>query len=155
MFYNRDKKATSTNQNNKQDFLKGKSKNMERNVIAKNSIFVGDITSDGDYRVDGTLEGTLKTNGRVIIGEEGFITGTVEATNADIEGKFSGQLSIANTLTIKATANVSGDLIMSSISIEPGATLNATCATNGALKELNKGYGKKKYSEKTAEKTTE
>ncbi len=150
MFFNKAKKATPMDQENKQDILKGKSKSTERNVIAKNSIFVGDITSDGDYRVDGTLEGTLKTNGRVIIGVEGFIKGTVEATNADIEGKFSGQLSVANTLIIKATANVSGDLIIGKFSIEPGATLNATCATNGALKELNKGYERKKHSEKTA-----
>jgi cytoskeletal protein CcmA (bactofilin family) len=149
MFYNKGKKAISTNQENNQDILKGRSKSTERNVIAKNSVFVGDITSDGDYRVDGTLEGTLKTNGRVIIGVEGFIKGTVEATNADIEGKFSGQLSVANTLIIKATANVSGDLIIGKFSIEPGATLNATCATNSALKELNKGDERKKHSEKT------
>lgn len=151
MFYNKAKKATSMSQDNKQDLLKGKSKSMERNVIAKNSIFVGDITSDGDYRVDGALEGTLKTNGRVIIGEEGSISGTVESTNADIEGKFSGQLIVAETLTIKATANVSGDLIMGKISIEPGAMLNVTCVMKDASKEFNKGYETKKHSEKTAQ----
>lgn len=150
MFFNKAKKATPMDQENKQDILKGKSKSTERNVIAKNSIFVGDITSDGDYRIDGTLEGTLKTNGRVIIGVEGFIKGTVESTNADIEGKFTGQLSVAETLTIKATANVSGDLTIGKFSIEPGATLNATCAMNGALKELHKVHETKKYSEKTA-----
>jgi cytoskeletal protein CcmA (bactofilin family) len=150
MFNNKAKNATPIDQENKQDLLKGKSKSMERNVIAKNSTFVGDITSDGDYRIDGTLEGTLKTNGRVIIGVDGFIKGTVESTNADIEGKFSGQLSVAETLTIKATANVSGDLTIGKFSIEPGATLNATCAMNGALKELHKGHETKKHSEKTA-----
>lgn len=156
MFNNKSKKANQSEQSNqpkqeyKQEIQKGKSKTMERNVIAKNSKFVGDITSDGDYRVDGTLEGTLKTNGRVIIGVEGFIKGTVESTNADIEGKFSGQLSVVNTLTIKATANVSGDLTIGKFSIEPGATLNATCAMNGALKEQNKANESKKYPEKTA-----
>jgi cytoskeletal protein CcmA (bactofilin family) len=150
MFNSKAQKATPQKQDNKQDFQKGKSKSTERNVIAKNSIFVGDITSDGDSRVDGTLEGTLKTNGRVIIGAEGFIKGTVESTNADIEGKFSGQLIVAETLTIKATANVSGDLTIGKFSIETGATLNATCAMNGASKELNKDHETKKYSEKTA-----
>jgi cytoskeletal protein CcmA (bactofilin family) len=150
MFNNKAKKAPPMNQESKQELQKGKPKTMERNVIAKNSKFTGDITSDGDYRIDGTLEGTLKTNGRVIIGVEGFIKGTVEATNADIEGKFSGQLSVVNTLTIKATANVSGDLTIGKFSIEPGATLNATCAMNGALKEQNKVNETKKHPEKTA-----
>ena len=33
----------------------------ERNIIAKNSSLVGDIKSDGDFRVDGKIEGTIQT----------------------------------------------------------------------------------------------
>ena len=138
------------NKTNNQEYKSGKPRTMERNVIAKNSTFVGEITSDGDFRVDGILEGTLKTKGKVIIGVDGFIKGTIEATNAEIEGKFSGQLSIANILTIKATANISGDIVVGKLSIEPGATFNASCAMKGALKELNKSNETKQASEKTA-----
>ena len=138
------------NKTNNQEYKSGKPRTMERNVIAKNSTFVGEITSDGDFRIDGILEGTLKTKGKVIIGVDGFIKGTIEATNAEIEGKFSGQLSIANILTIKATANISGDVVVGKLSIEPGATFNASCAMKGALKELNKTNETKQASEKTA-----
>ncbi|QTE21566.1 bactofilin family protein [Polaribacter cellanae] len=127
-----------------------KPKVMERNVVAKNTTIVGDIKSDGDFRIDGTLEGTLKTQGRVIIGVDGFIKGNVEATNADIEGKFSGTLQVAKTLTIKGTANISGEVTIGKLSIEPGAAFNATCAMKGALKEMNTGKDGKKASEKTA-----
>lgn len=127
-----------------------KSKTMERNVIARNTSLVGDIKSEGDFRIDGTLEGTLKTLGRVIIGVDGLIKGNVEATNADIEGKFSGQLQVSKTLTVKATANISGDVIISKLSVEPGATFNATCSMKGAIKELNQTNEQKKLSEKTA-----
>ena len=138
------------NKTNNQEYKSGKSRTMERNVIAKNSTFVGEITSDGDFRIDGILEGTLKTKGKVIIGVDGFVKGTIEATNAEIEGKFSGQLSIANILTIKATANISGDVVVGKLSIEPGATFNASCLMKGALKELNKSNETKQASEKTA-----
>jgi len=127
-----------------------KSKVMERNVIAKNTTIIGDIKSDGDFRIDGTLEGSLETNGRVIIGSDGFINGKVEATNADIEGKFSGELLVSNTLTIKATADISGEVIIGKLSIEPGASFNATCAMKGAIKELNSDNDEKRLSEKTA-----
>lgn len=127
-----------------------KPKIMERNVVAKNTTIVGDIKSDGDFRIDGTLEGTLITNGRVIIGTEGLIKGKVEATNADIEGKFSGELSVSNTLTIKTTADISGDVIIGKLSIEPGASFNATCAMKGAIKELNSSNEQKRATEKTA-----
>ena len=138
------------NKTNNQEYKSGKSRTMERNVIAKNSTFVGEITSDGDFRVDGILEGTLKTKGKVIIGVDGFIKGKIEATNAEIEGKFSGELSIANILTIKAAANISGDIVVGKLSIEPGATFNASCLMKGALKELNKSNETKQASEKTA-----
>ena len=127
-----------------------KPRTMERNIIAKNTTFVGEITSDGDFRIDGVLEGTLKTSGRVIVGAEGFVKGTVESANADIEGRFSGQLSASATLTIKATSNISGDVTVGKLSVEPGATFNATCAMKGALKELNKANEGEKRSEKTA-----
>ena len=137
MFSNKDKKPQ-------------KPKVMERNVVAKNTTIVGDIKSDGDFRIDGTLEGTLITNGRVIIGAEGFIKGKVEATNSDIEGKFSGELFVSNTLTIKATADISGDVVIGKLSVEPGASFNATCAMKGAIKELNSSNDQKRLSEKTA-----
>ncbi|MCI2229498.1 polymer-forming cytoskeletal protein [Polaribacter sp. MSW13] len=123
---------------------------MERNVIAKNTVIVGDIKSEGDFRIDGTLEGTLKTNGRVIIGAEGFIKGNIEAANADIEGKFSGQMLVTKTLTVKASAHISGDVTIGKLSVEPGATFNATCSMKGAIKELNQKNEQQKASEKTA-----
>ncbi|WP_299049557.1 polymer-forming cytoskeletal protein [uncultured Polaribacter sp.] len=127
-----------------------KPKIMERNVVAKNTTIVGDIKSDGDFRIDGTLEGTLLTNGRVIIGVDGLIKGKVEATNADIEGKFSGDLTVSKTLTIKATADISGDVVIGKLSVEPGAVFNATCIMKGAIKELNSSNEQKRLSEKTA-----
>lgn len=137
MFSNKDKKPQ-------------KPKTMERNVVAKNTTIVGDIKSDGDFRIDGTLEGTLITNGRVIIGAEGVVKGKVEATNSDIEGTFSGELFVSNTLTIKTTADISGDVVIGKLSVEPGASFNATCAMKGAIKELNSKNDQKRTSEKTA-----
>jgi cytoskeletal protein CcmA (bactofilin family) len=137
MFINKDKNSQKT-------------KVMERNVIARNTSLTGDIKSDGDFRIDGTLEGTLKTLGRVIIGVDGFIKGKVEATNADIEGKFSGELLVSKTLTVKGTATISGEVVISKLSVEPGAAFNATCSMKGAIKELNQPNEKQKQSEKTA-----
>ena len=126
----------------------GETKVMERNLIGKNTKISGDIISEGDFRIDGTLEGTIKTDGRVIIGGSGFIQGKVECTNADVEGMFSGELMVSNTLTVKSTATINGDVVIGKLSVEPGATFNATCAMKGAVKELKKDEGKRK--EKTA-----
>ncbi|REH56215.1 polymer-forming protein [Tenacibaculum gallaicum] len=120
----------------------------ERNIIGKNTKITGEIISEGDFRIDGTLEGTIETNGRVIIGSTGLIKGKVECTNADVEGEFSGELFVSNTLTVKSSANITGDVIIGKLSVEPGAEFNATCAMKGAVKELNKN--EQGLKEKTA-----
>ena len=127
-----------------------KQKVMEINVVAKNTAIIGDIISEGDFRIDGTLEGNIKTKGRVIIGVSGSVKGKIDAVNSDIEGKFSGDLLVQETLTIKATAIISGDVVIGKLSVEPGATFNASCSMRGAIKELNKPNEQQKLSEKTA-----
>ena len=127
-----------------------KLKVMEINVVAKNTAIIGDIISEGDFRIDGTLEGNIKTKGRVIIGISGSVKGKIDSVNSDIEGKFSGDLLVQETLTIKATAIISGDVVIGKLSVEPGATFNASCSMRGAIKELNKPNEQQKLTEKTA-----
>jgi len=116
----------------------------ERNIIAKNSSLVGDIKSDGDFRVDGKIEGTIQTSGRVVIGKDGYVSGTIDCTNADIEGTFSGKLIVDQILSLKSTADISGDVIMGKLSVEPGAVFNATCAMKSAVKVIQNGAEKTK-----------
>lgn len=110
----------------------------ERNVIAKKTFVKGEINSEGDFRIDGIVEGVVKAKGRVIIGKEGKIEGAIECSNADIEGEVSGNLLVTNMLTLKSTAIVAGDVIIGKLTVEPGATFNATCSMKGVVKELLK-----------------
>ncbi|AMC11242.1 hypothetical protein Lupro_08235 [Lutibacter profundi] len=116
---------------------------LERNIIGKNTSIIGDVISEGDFRIDGKVEGTIKTTGRVVIGKTGSINGKVACNNADIEGKFSGELIVNSLLTLKATAIISGDVIISKLSVEPGAEFNASCSMKGSVKELKSEQTKK------------
>jgi len=119
----------------------------ERNVVGKNTTIVGDVNSEGDFRIDGSVDGNIKTAGRVVIGALGSVTGKIECDNADIEGKFSGELHVNCLLTLKATAKIYGEVVISKLSVEPGAEFNATCAMKGMIKELKNEQASK---EKTA-----
>lgn len=120
----------------------------ERNIIGSNTTFVGDIVSEGDFRIDGTIEGTIKTSARIIIGKNGIIKGDVSCNNADIEGTIHGNLEVDQLLTLKESANVQGEVTMDKLSVEPGAIFNVNCSMKGAVKSLNQND--KKESEKTA-----
>jgi len=109
----------------------------QQNIIAQNTKIVGDLSSEGPFRIDGTIEGNLKTPGKVVVGRSGLIKGTLEGTNADFEGTFSGKLILSGTLTLKASAVIEGEVIIGKMAVEPGATFNATCSMKGAVKELS------------------
>lgn len=111
----------------------------QQNTIAKGTTITGDIISDGDFRIEGSIQGNVKTPGKVVVGKTGMINGTLKSSNADIEGRFSGKLLLSDTLSLKSTAHVEGEVEVGKLAVEPGATFNATCAMKGALKELNNG----------------
>lgn len=106
----------------------------QQNIIAQGTKIVGDIASQGPFRIDGTIEGNVKTSGKVVVGKSGYIKGTLQGENADFEGKFSGKLILSGTLSLKASANIEGEVHISKLAVEPGATFNATCSMKGAEK---------------------
>lgn len=109
------------------------------NRIEKNTHIVGDITSKADFRIDGTLEGTVTTSGKVVIGKEGSIQGKVNCVNADIEGTFVGNLEVSNMLVLKSTSSTQGEVVVGKLAVEAGANFNARCAMkDAAVKTLNK-----------------
>ena len=108
----------------------------QQNTIAQGTTIVGDIVSEGGFRIDGIVKGTLKTPGKVVVGKTGAIHGTLEGVNADFEGKFSGKLILTETLSLKSTAHIEGEVQIGKLAVEPGATFNAICSMKGAIKEL-------------------
>lgn len=121
-----------------------KNKHMEensssQNIIAQGTKITGDFNSEGDFRIDGTIEGNIITSGKVVVGKSGFIKGTLQGTDAHFEGKFSGKLTLSGVLTLKSTAHIEGEVIVGKLSVEPGATFNVTCIMKGTVKEMNKG----------------
>lgn len=122
-----------------------------QNIIAQATKMVGDFNSEGDFRIDGIVEGNITTTGKVVIGKAGFIKGSLQAAEAYIEGKFAGKLTILGTLTLKTSGYVEGDVIIEKLAVEPGATFNVTCVMKGAVKEINNGGQKRTpETEKTA-----
>ncbi|WP_147677685.1 bactofilin family protein [Algibacter pacificus] len=120
-----------------------------QNIIAKGTKIVGDLVSEGDFRIDGAVNGSIKTRGKVVVGKSGSITGVLEGTDAYFEGFFSGKLALSGTLTLKSTAVIEGEVEIGKLAVEPGATFNVSCAMQGYKKELQHA-GQQKTAKKTA-----
>lgn len=97
------------------------------NRIVEGTTIHGDIISPADFRLDGELIGNFTSNGKLVIGPAGSVKGNIICNTADIEGKFEGKIKIEETLNIKESANIIGEVEIGKLSVEPGAAFNATC----------------------------
>lgn len=102
-----------------------------RNQIAAGTSIVGEVKSDGVFRIDGSLKGNLTTKGKLVVGNSGVIDGEVTAKSAEVYGEIKGKLHVEDTLVLRSTAKISGDVKTSKLSIEPGAIFTVSCDMSG------------------------
>ena len=119
------------------------------NLIGVGTNIVGEVTSSGDIRVDGTLSGAINTKGKVVIGSTGMVEGNINASNADVSGELKGSVSVTELLVLKSTAKLDGDIVTNKLAIEPGASFTGSCSMGAVIKDINH-VGKQEKQEKTA-----
>jgi len=103
----------------------------ENNVINQIGVgteITGDVTTNGDIRIDGILNGNLKTKGKLVIGETGAVKGEISCKNAVLEGSVNGKINVTELLTLKSTSSLNGDINTRRLSIEPGAKFTGHCS---------------------------
>lgn len=94
------------------------------NVISKETRITGDIKAQGNIRVEGTVEGTIQSKSKIVIGDSALVTGNINATEAEIAGKIEGEIICTDTLFLKKTANVHGNIYTLKLVVENGAVFN-------------------------------
>ncbi len=98
------------------------------NALTAGSKIIGTVIAESDFRVDGTVEGDVQSNGKVVIGEQGQIKGTIICQNAEIMGTLEGKIETKHTLALRATGNIKGEVKTQTLIVEPNAIFNGTCS---------------------------
>ena len=111
--------ASFQNQQNQQGAL--------YNAITAESKIIGTIVANNDIRIDGTVEGDIQCRGKVVIGEKGFVHGNIQCTNDEVQGRIEGKVEALQTLALRASANIQGDVVTQSLIVEPNAIFCGTC----------------------------
>ena len=57
-----------------------------RNIIGNGTLIKGEIESNGDIRIDGKVVGSLRSTGKVVVGQNGSIEGEIHCKQADVSG---------------------------------------------------------------------
>lgn len=107
------------------------------NRIVEGTTIKGDIISQADFRFDGVLEGNFTSQGKIVIGPSGSIVGDIKCKNADIEGTFKGKIEVEELLTVKTKAQITGEVVVGKLAVEPGAEFTATCSMKNTVKKMS------------------
>lgn len=109
------------------------------NTIVSGTTIKGEITTNGDFRIDGKLIGSIICKGKIVVGQTGTIEGEITCQNADLSGNISAQVKVEQLLALKSSARLNGDVITSKLSIEPGASFTGSCKMDGSTNHVGQG----------------
>ncbi|MBT5338423.1 polymer-forming cytoskeletal protein [Candidatus Falkowbacteria bacterium] len=97
-------------------------------VIGQSIKIEGDLVSNGSITVEGEVIGSVKTEQTLKIGERAKVKAEVNANEAFVSGKVSGNIVVKGKLELSNTAEVNGDIEASTLQIDAGAVFNGRCS---------------------------
>lgn len=98
-----------------------------RNIIGNGTVIKGEIESHGDIRIDGKVMGTVKSTGKIVLGQNGVIEGDIFCKQADLSGQVKGKLTVEELTSMKSTSHIEGELSTKQLYIEIGARFIGKC----------------------------
>jgi len=109
------------------------------NLIGAGTSIEGEVKSNGDIRVDGTIKGSVFSKAKVVIGATGIVDGDIVCQNADIFGTIKGKTTVSELLFLKSTAKITGDITTSKLVVEVGASFTGACNMGPVIKDMKHG----------------
>ncbi len=89
-------------------------------VIAEQCSLEGDLATQNSVKIDGRIKGTLRAEGRAIVGETGVVQGDVHAPDLLVLGRLEGNV-FAQHLHLQASARILGNIETQTLQVDPGA----------------------------------
>lgn len=102
-------------------------------IISADLKVEGNLISNGDIQIDGTVEGDVTSVG-LTVGDAATVRGALEAESIRVYGTVIGTLT-ANSVVLAVSAKVDGDITHGTLSMEAGASFS------GHIKRLERPIG--------------
>jgi cytoskeletal protein CcmA (bactofilin family) len=106
-------------------------------LISTGTTLKGDISSNSDLRIDGTIIGNITSSAKIVIGANGVVEGDINGNQADIVGKVSGNIRTKELLQLRGESIVTGNLYAGKLQVEPSATFNGQCHMGANIVEMS------------------
>ncbi len=92
-------------------------------TLGEGVTFRGELSFERLLRIDGTFEGELLSQGKVIIGPKGKVKADLNLREAIIEGEVEGNIVVQEKLELRGDASIKGDIKAKSLSVDDGVEI--------------------------------
>jgi cytoskeletal protein CcmA (bactofilin family) len=97
-------------------------------IVGRDISLSGEITACDHLVVEGTVDATLREGQRIEITESGLFRGKVEISEADIAGRFEGEITVRGRLRVRSTGRIDGKIQYGELEVEAGGHLEGQVA---------------------------
>lgn len=100
-------------------------------LISEGCKIKGLITGNGDFLINGEIDGDCDLAGTVTLAGAGLWKGTISAGNVIVSGHVEGDIIAANKVEITSTARITGTVSGEAIAVAEGAVVQGVMKTTG------------------------
>ena len=100
-------------------------------IVGREITLSGEIAACDHLIVEGTVEASVKDCHRLEVAEAGLFRGTVEIHEAEIAGRFEGQITVQGRLSVRSTGRIDGKIQYGELAVDAGGTLDGEVRGHG------------------------
>jgi len=105
-------------------------------IISTGTTIVGDLETSGVVKIEGRIQGTVKTAAQILLAKGGVIEGNLVAREAILGGEVYGAVQAEERVEVQATAIINGDITTRRIVIVEGGQVNGIVSTGEPAESL-------------------
>ncbi|NIV17579.1 MAG: hypothetical protein GWN47_04035 [Woeseiaceae bacterium] len=91
----------------------------------------GVLSGQGDFLINGEIDGDCEITGTVTLAPNGFWKGTIRAANVIVAGHVEGDIVADSRVEIADTARITGTVSAEAIAVAEGAVVEGVMKTTG------------------------
>ncbi len=121
---------------NKKETKQTKETGKESSHVGQGTVLSGSIETSENFRLDGKIIGELVCKAKVVSGVDSCVEGNIIAERAEISGEIKGDIKVSDTLILRPSARIHGDIITDKLIMDEGASFNGKCDVGNKAKEI-------------------
>jgi cytoskeletal protein CcmA (bactofilin family) len=104
----------------------------------------GELEFANSFRLDGRVEGTVRSRSELVVGKEGVVEGEIDVARCLVGGEVRGTIRASEQVVLHATARVFADVHATALVMEDGAFLEGKVSMESADKNRRPSPEKQK-----------